>query len=150
MGVVAGVPIGDRIVELFPLGNGGVGTGVELCDLDGWCPACCCCVDPHINTVCLGGSYGSRDCCCCICTCEDGLSFIFGLSIVDGFSISLGSLPAKVTGDGPPDGGARELLAADGGAFESIKDGDDLGVFSELWIICKEEWKWQEHKGQMV
>lgn len=65
------------------------------------------------------------------------MSSTLGLTMaMDGwFSISLDSLPATVTGDGPPDVRARELLAADGGGggtFESIKDGDDLGVFSEL------------------
>lgn len=45
--------------------------------------------------------------------------------------MSLDSLPDTVTGDGPPDVRARVWLAA-GGKFESIKDGDDFGVFSEL------------------
>lgn len=46
--------------------------------------------------------------------------------------MSLDSLPDRVTGDGPPpDVRAWEWLAA-GGKFESIKDGDDFGDFSEL------------------
>lgn len=141
VGVVAGVLIGERVVEMFPDVVGVVGIGVELCDRDVFCCCCCwCCVEPHISTVCLCGSKCSWCCCIDVCNCCVGLSSIFGFTIPVRFSMSFDSAAATVTGDGP-DARARALMLAPddggggcggGGTFESIKDGDDFGVFSEL------------------